>query len=286
MRLCLGASIYESSTNASQAIDYPKIYSWIPNKMEGTIPASQIRLLGLHAHVRLVASDGKKDKGIRQLCVVPFKLIQEKLGVSQHERETLSRGRTSERNNEQRMGPNRDPHPGQSYCVGGPARGREICGPRLGGVVDIVDQMAMALRAIFARRLMESCKPMPNRPAPECSTPSDLRQGRRPAAGRIGRCPKVGRALRHGSLAHSSISGYVAKWLRGIMGTMASAADGLLPRHGPPATPRIAGPCFLQDSMHGDSYPCCRPSIRLCLPAYSSKAPTDVEIAASFPGVS
>ena len=127
MRLCLGASIYESSTNASQAIDYPKIYSWIPNKMEGTIPASQIRLLGLHAHVRLVAS-------IRQLCVVPFKLIQEKLGVSQqHERETLSRGRTSERNNEQWMGPNRDPHPGQSYCAGGQARGREICGPRLGG---------------------------------------------------------------------------------------------------------------------------------------------------------
>jgi hypothetical protein len=38
----------------------------------------------------------------------------------------------------------------------------------------------------------------------------------------------------------------------------ASAADGLLPRHGPPATPTIAGPCFLQDSMHGDSYPCCR----------------------------
>jgi hypothetical protein len=64
---------------------------------------------------------------------------------------------------------------------------------------------------------MESCKPMPNRPAPECSTPSDLRQGSRPAAGRIGRCPKVGRALRHESLAHSSISGYVAKWLRGIM---------------------------------------------------------------------
>jgi hypothetical protein len=39
------------------------------------------------------------------------------------------------------------------------------------GGVDIVDQMAMALRAIFARRLMESCKPMPNRPAPECSAP-------------------------------------------------------------------------------------------------------------------
>jgi hypothetical protein len=60
--------------------------------MEGTIPASQIRLLGLHAHVRLVASDGKKGKGTRQLWVVPFKLIQEKLGVSQHERDTFSRG--------------------------------------------------------------------------------------------------------------------------------------------------------------------------------------------------
>jgi hypothetical protein len=123
-------------------------------------------------------------------------------------------------------------------------------------------------------------------PRPRMLSTSDLRQGSRPAAGCIGRCPKVGRALRHDSLAHSSISGYVAKVAAWDNGTMASAADVPFPVMEPPATPRIAGPCFLQDSMHGDSYPCCRPSIRLCLPAYSSKALTDVEIAAPLPGAS
>ncbi len=34
--------------------------------------------------------------------------------------------------------------------------------------------------------------------------------------------------------------------------------------------------------MHGDSYPCCRQSIRLCLPAYPSKALTDIKIAAEL----
>jgi hypothetical protein len=67
------------------------------------------------------------------------------------------------------------------------------------------------------------------------------------------------------------------------VGQWAFGCRRLLPRQAPPATLTIAGPCFLQDNMHGDSYPCCRQSIRLCLPAYSSKALTDVEIAAKLP---
>ncbi len=86
-----------------------------------------------------------------------------------------------------------------------------------------------AIRAIFARRLMESCKPMPNRPAPDGR--ASLISGREAAwlslAQHEGRPVQSGhppKALQHGSLAlQSSISGYVARWLRGTMARLPTA---------------------------------------------------------------
>jgi hypothetical protein len=85
----------------------------------------------------------------------------------------------------------------------------------------------------------------------------------------------------------SSISGYGAQWHDGRMAgwrrgnnfTMDAAADGLLPRQGPP-TPRrrqqVLVHAFCRTACMAIATLAAVQSIRLCLPAYSSKAPTDI----------
>jgi hypothetical protein len=148
--------------------------------------------------------------------VVPFKLTQEKwVSASTNERHFLEDQHPSGTTNNGwvQIGIHTQ---ARVIVQGGQARGRETSGPRL-GEVDIEDQMAMGIASYFREAPHGVMQTHAQPPRPRILNTSDLRQGSRPAAGRIGRCPKVGRALLHESLAYSSISGYVAKWLRGII---------------------------------------------------------------------
>jgi hypothetical protein len=115
---------------------------------------------------------------------------------------------------------------------------------------------------------MESCKPMASRPGPRCSRISVWLQRADDKGAQGARSPKWAlEYLRLRCTAAQRQNGCVGQsqqWTR--------LPTAFFPVMGPQTTPTSAGPCFLQDSMHGDSYPCCRQSIRLCLPAYSSKS--------------
>jgi hypothetical protein len=125
---------------------------------------------------------------------------------------------------------------------------------------------------------MESCKPMASRPASRCSRISGWLQRAEDKGAQGARSPNFPKwALEYLRLRCTAAQrqngcvGQSQQWTR--------LPTAFFPVMGPQTTPTSAGPCFLQDSMHGDSYPCCRQSIRLCLPAYSSKALTDIKIA-------
>jgi hypothetical protein len=184
------------------------------------------------------------------------------------------------------LGPNRAPHHGQRYCAGGRAGGVLQAGRAVAG--DWGKRTTSRARrgrprqgpfaAIFARRLMESCKPMASRPAPRCSRISGWLQRAEDKGAQGARSPNFPKwALEYLRLRCTAAQrqngcvGQSQQWTR--------LPTACFPVMGPQTTPTSAGPCFLQDSMHGDSYPCCRQSIRLCLPAYSSKALTDIKIA-------
>ena len=105
------------------------------------------------------------------------------------------------------VGSKSGPTPGpDAYCARGgktgPARGRETGGQRLedegreeeGRAISTASEAwgPASISSYFREALMESCKPMANRPAPVCTARSDLRQGAGRPAARAGQAPKVG----------------------------------------------------------------------------------------------